>query len=327
MWWRDKPYVSAAERRAETERTKKRLAKAGRILAPVSAAGRKLTTTFWGDSWCKHLESYGDFESRLPRGRTYLRNGSVIDVQIKPGVITALVSGSELYEIKIDLKPLEKSLWSAIKTRCSGKISSLVDLLQGKLSSDVMSAVTDRAAGLFPQPKEIRMKCSCPDSARLCKHLAAVLYGIGVRFDERPELFFQLRTVDHLELIAAASASVKSPKTKAANTLAEDSLADIFGIELAGSVGAPQEPQPPAAESAGTATRKNRRKDGRTAERSARGPAKRTSKTAPVSGAVRTSLAPAAGKTSKVAKRTTPAKPASARRRTPVKASWSDSPS
>jgi uncharacterized Zn finger protein len=309
MWWHDRPYVSAAERRAETERIKKKLIKSGRNLAPVSAAGRKITTTFWGDSWCKHLESYSDFGSRLPRGRSYLRNGSVIDVQIHPGKITALVSGSELYEIKVDLKPLEKSLWSAIKSRCAGQIGSLVDLLQGKLSSDVMSAVTDRAAGLFPQPKQIRMKCSCPDYAGLCKHLAAVLYGIGVRFDERPELFFQLRNVDHLELIAAAGAGVTGPKTKAANALADDSLADIFGIELAGSTA---QPQPPAPETDRPAARKTSKSD-RTAARSPRGPTNRAKKQ-------ETSVAKRSPKAGSVIK-----KPKAARRKKPGKANKSPS--
>jgi uncharacterized Zn finger protein len=316
MWYHDRPYVSAAERRAETERRKKSLAKKGRVLAPVTAAGRKITATFWGDSWCKHLESYSDYGSRLPRGRSYLRNGSVIDVQILPGKITALVSGTELYEIKIDLKPLEKSLWSAIKSRCSGQIGSLVDLLQGKLSSDVMSAVTDRAAGLFPHPKEIRMKCSCPDYAGLCKHLAAVLYGIGVRFDERPELFFQLRAVDHLELIAAAGSAVTGKKAKAANSLAEDSLADIFGIELAGcSADAPPNvtstEQPATAskpKSDGTASRLSRRSAKPVTKQVARPVAKRSSKTR------------RAGTKSKVAGRVKPAKTTSARKRVAVRA-------
>jgi len=235
MWREFKPYVSVAQRRAKAARMTAALAKKGRVISPVKPAGRKITTTFWGNSWCGHLESYSDFSNRLGRGRTYIRNGSVIDLQIRPGSVTALVSGSEVYEIKIDLSPLPKSLWQTIKARCAGKIGSLVDLLQGKLTSDVMGMVTARDGGLFPQPKEIRMKCSCPDYARLCKHLAAVLYGIGTRFDERPELFFQLRNVDHLELIAAAGAGVTGIKGKAKHALAEDSLADIFGIELAGS--------------------------------------------------------------------------------------------
>jgi len=270
MWWNDRPYESAAQRRAKMERSRKRLIKSGRNLSPVTAAGRKITTTFWGDSWCKHLESYGDYGNRLPRGRTYLRNGSVIDVQIGPGKVTALVSGSELYEITIDLKPLDKSLWQAIKARCVGQIGSLIDLLQGKLSSEVMSAVTDRAGGVFPQPKEIRMKCSCPDSARLCKHLAAVLYGIGVRFDERPELFFQLRGVDHLELIAAAGAGAAKPKSKSAKALADDALADIFGIEMAGSAVSAEDAEPAAGRS--------KRKRSRTAALSPRSSTEQTEK-------------------------------------------------
>jgi uncharacterized Zn finger protein len=246
MWWSFKPYESVAQRKAKAERKIKSLLKQGRTVSPVKPAGRKITTTFWGNSWCKHLESYSDLHNRLERGRSYIRNGSVIDLQIKPGLVTALVSGSEVYEIKIEPRPLQKDLWLAIKSKCSGQIGSLVDLLQGKLSSDVMNIVTARDGGLFPHPQEIRMKCSCPDYASLCKHLAAVLYGIGTRFDERPELFFQLRNVDHLELISAAGAGVAKIKSRAKSAIADDSLADIFGIEIAGSSSAPTDPVPGA---------------------------------------------------------------------------------
>lgn len=236
-WWSYKPYVSAAERRAKAERAAKRLAKGGRTLSPVKIVGRAMATTFWGKAWCDNLESYSDFENRLPRGRTYARNGSVLDLQIEAGRIKALVSGSDLYKVTIDITTHPAAAWKELKSRCSGQIGSLVELLQGKLSKSVMDLVTERNGGLFPKPKEIRIKCSCPDWAGLCKHAAAVLYGVGARFDHEPELLFTLRKVDHLELIGEAGSPDAFAKTagKGKKVLADAELADVFGIELAGS--------------------------------------------------------------------------------------------
>lgn len=240
MWWNDRPYVSVAQRRAQADRKLKQLAKQGRQIAPVQIAGRQIAATFWGRAWCDNLEAYSDFSNRLPRGRTYVRNGSVMDLQIQPGCVTALVSGSDLYEIRVELTPLGKPIWKQVQSQCAGRIGSLVDLLQGKLSQDVMSIVTARDGGLFPKPKEIKMQCSCPDYAYLCKHLAAVLYGIGARLDQRPELLFLLRQVDHLELLTAAgerAAATLSPSKKP--VIAEDALSEIFGIELESSSSEP----------------------------------------------------------------------------------------
>jgi uncharacterized Zn finger protein len=197
----------------------------------VQIEGRAITSTFWGQAWCRNLESYSDFSNRLPRGRTYVRNGSVIDLKIEKGRIQALVSGSELYEIRIDITPLSKSSWLAIKEQCAGQIGSLVELLQGKLSKGVMELVTDREQGLFPKPKEIQMRCSCPDYAGMCKHLAAVMYGIGNRLDSSPELLFLLRARDHTELIEQAIPAAL-PKAKRGPTIAAEELGAIFDIEI-----------------------------------------------------------------------------------------------
>ena len=232
-WWSFKPYQSVGQRAARARQTIKTRIKRGEKLSPVTLSSSKITTTFWGSAWCDNIESYQDYSNRLGRGRSYVRNGMVVDLQIKPGQVTALVSGSALYEIEIQLTPLKKDLWQAVKSQCAGQIGSLVDLLQGKLSKDVMNVVTAPKTGFFPAPNEIKMQCSCPDHAGLCKHLAAVMYGIGARFDEQPELLFQLRQVDHLELLTAAGEQVAAKsKSPGANTLADDALADIFGIEL-----------------------------------------------------------------------------------------------
>jgi uncharacterized Zn finger protein len=237
-----RPYVSVAQRRAKAAKHAQKLAKKGKALAPVRIEGRAIARTFWGKAWCGHLESFSDYANRLPRGRTYVRNGSVLDVQIAPGKITAMIMGSTLYHGTIAIAPLKPAHWQAIKAECAGKIDSLVGLLQGRLSDAVMRVITDREKGLFPQPSEIKLACSCPDWADLCKHLAAVLYGVGARLDTQPELLFLLRGVDHLELISAAADAPALGAGAGAETSGLDAaqLSDVFGIEIepAAAVGA-----------------------------------------------------------------------------------------
>ncbi len=231
-WDRISPlYINAATRRAQAARAVQRLTKNGRALSPVKITGRLIARTFWGQAWCKHLEELGDYANRLPRGRTYLRNGSVLDLQISSGRIKARVMGSMLYEQTIQIAPLPPARWAALKTACAGQIDSLVELLQGRLSAGVMKIITDPESGLFPSSREIKKTCSCPDSAGLCKHLAAVLYGVGAQLDERPELLFVLRGVDHLDLIGTATAAPSLAGD--APAFANDQLAELFGIEMA----------------------------------------------------------------------------------------------
>ncbi|MDR3632550.1 MAG: SWIM zinc finger family protein [Isosphaeraceae bacterium] len=234
MSWRYeyKPYVPVAQRRAQAAKEVAKRVKKGEAVSPVVIEGRKITATFWGNAWCKNLESYSDFENRLPRGRTYVRNGSVVHMKIKKGRIEALVSGSELYKVQIDILALPKRAWQVVKELCAGKIGSLVELLQGKLSNAVMEAVTDRDQGLFPKPREIAMRCSCPDYAGMCKHVAAVMYGIGNRLDSSPELLFELRGLDHRELIEQAIPAAPTHTKSSAATIATDELGAIFDIEI-----------------------------------------------------------------------------------------------
>jgi uncharacterized Zn finger protein len=227
-----KPYVPVAQRRAQAAREVARRAKKGEKIYPVRIEGRTIASTFWGKAWCTNLESYSDYANRLPRGRTYVRNGSVVHLKIDKGRIEALVSGSEIYEIQIDIAALPKPDWQALKAQCAGKIGTLVELLQGKLSKAVMELVTDRQRGLFPKPKEIKMRCNCPDGAGMCKHLAAVMYGVGNRLDSSPELLFLLRGVDHLELIEQAIPTAPIKATSSAPTIATDELGAIFDIEI-----------------------------------------------------------------------------------------------
>jgi uncharacterized Zn finger protein len=236
-WYSFRPYVPVAQRRARAARELAKLSKKnGQATSPVLLESRKIASTFWGKAWCDNLEAYSDYANRLPRGRTYVRNGSVVDLQVCEGKVTARVSGSSLYKIEIKIKPLAASLWKSIQTECAGKIDSLIELLQGKLSSSVMQIVTRPARGLFPTPKEIDLDCSCPDWADLCKHVAASLYGVGARLDQNPELLFLLRGVDPADLIgkvSAAEAVRQTAATDGAPALTDKELTDVFGIELA----------------------------------------------------------------------------------------------
>lgn len=228
------PYVSADERLRRASKAATSLQEEGRKLNPIRAEGRSISRSFWGRAWCENLESYSDFRNRLPRGRTYLRNGSVVDLQIVPGEIRALVCGKELYRIAIKIEPVRMAEWKALKSDSAGRVSSLMDLLQGKLSAQVMEIIARRETGLFPRPTEISLSCSCPDWAGMCKHVAAALYAVGVRLDDSPELLFALRGVDHLELVTEATESVTNgiSTLEGSAPLTGDNLEEIFGIEI-----------------------------------------------------------------------------------------------
>jgi uncharacterized Zn finger protein len=228
------PYVSVAERRRRAMKKMAALRKKGVDVQPVEIDGRQIAKSFWGEAWCNHLEAFSDFENRLPRGQTYVRNGSVCHLAVSKGQLEAKVSGSELYTVKVNIKPLAGKKWTAIKGRCSGQIGSLLELLQGRLSDEVMLVVTDRQQGLFPLPGEMSFHCSCPDWAVMCKHVAAVLYGVGARLDTKPELLFALRGVNHDELIAADAEKAVAATTSRGKSkrLAAADVGAVFGIEL-----------------------------------------------------------------------------------------------
>jgi uncharacterized Zn finger protein len=255
------PYVSVAEKKARAALELARLTrKSKRIPEPVLVTHRRrqLATTFWGKAWCDNLERYADLANRLPRGRAYVRNGSVVDLAITQGKVHAYVAGSELYTVQVGITPLAKVRWRRVVGHCTGRIGSLVGLLRGELSADVLARLVDVKEGLFPEPREIALDCSCPDRAGVCKHIAAVLYGVGTRLDERPELFFVLRQVDQTELISSAtSGAVSRSRAGGAKHLAADKLADVFGIDIVDEPIAAHRPSPA---SRGGATTSRRRK-------------------------------------------------------------------
>lgn len=225
-------YVPVAERRAKAQRALEKQKKKGETLDPCIPQGRTIARTFWGQAWCRHLESHSDFKNRLPRGRSYLRNGSVCDLKIEPGRVKARVAGSRLYTVEIGIKKLPGPRWTAIRKACAGGIASAVELLQGRLSNSVMAIITHRTEGLFPKPAEIEMSCSCPDFATMCKHVAATLYGVGTRLDDRPELLFVLRGVDHLELIGEAVQIGTLAVKETGPAFADEELSAVFGVDI-----------------------------------------------------------------------------------------------
>jgi uncharacterized Zn finger protein len=229
-----KPYVPVAERRRKAEQLVARASKAGKTLSPIFPYRGAIAKTFWGKAWCDNLEHYSDYACRLPRGRTYVRNGSVIDLQMTAGKILAQVMGSSLYTIRIDVAACPAQHWRALGADCSSSIDSMVELLQGKLSGAVMQRICKPGTGLFPSPKDIKFGCDCLDWASMCKHVAAVLYGVGARLDQQPELIFTLRGVDPADLVNRAGSDLSAAGTAPASgkVLDNAALGDVFGIEI-----------------------------------------------------------------------------------------------
>jgi uncharacterized Zn finger protein len=256
------PYVSVAERRRQAARELAKLAKkSGRLPAPVVIEGRKIAATFWGKAWCENLERYSDYATRLPRGRSYVRNGCVVDLQITPGTIVGRVSGSELYTVTITVAGVPKRPWQAVCRDVAGTIDSVIELLQGRLSTSVMARLCEKGTGLFPTPKEIGLACTCPDWAMLCKHAAAVLYGIGARLDTDPALLFTLRQVKQDDLVTRAgqTTDLRKGRPSSRRVLDDAALADVFGLDLAPQSAPRSAPRPHAPKSTAKATRPARR--------------------------------------------------------------------
>ncbi|MCM2369782.1 SWIM zinc finger family protein [Aporhodopirellula aestuarii] len=236
------PYVPVGQRIAEGKAEVIRRLGKDEKPQPIKISGNGIATTFWGKNWCTHLEKYSDFSNRLPRGRTYARNGSIAHLRITKGKITSMVCGSYLYEIEIKIDPLPAATWAAICRSCSSSIHSIMDLMRGRLGDDVIRRITEPKSGMFPANNEIRLRCSCPDGAYLCKHLAATLYGVGHRLDSSPELLFLLRCVDQNELISQAISAEGAASAMGLDEnsgLGDEDLGAMFGIELADTQAAP----------------------------------------------------------------------------------------
>jgi len=234
-------YVSKAEKIRKAEQALKKLRKKGVSLDPVTVDGRVIAKSWWGKAWVDNLERYSDYENRLPRGRSYVRSGAVLDLKIKQGAITALVTGSRStpYKITVTITSLDKKRLSALQKKSMSSLDSLHLLLSGEFPADLKNDFFKQGSGLFPTPKEIKLNCSCPDWADMCKHVAAALYGAAVRLDEKPELFFLLRGIDVNSFIGKAIADegrkmAKKAAKKTARTLSLDEMQmeALFGISL-----------------------------------------------------------------------------------------------
>lgn len=231
-------YVSVAEREEKALQTVAKLKKSRPDLAPVSLQNNSLARTWWAKAWNKNLESYADYAYRIGRGRSYVRHRAVVHLKLETGRIEALVQGSERlpYEVQVHIKPLAKETWSALVDSCAGQIDSLAELIEGRFPKALSELFTSKGSGLFPTPEEIRMSCSCPDGAHMCKHVAAAMYSIGVRLDENPNLLFSLRGVEIEALISTAISEksermLKKSGRRSARVL-DDDVSSLFGIEL-----------------------------------------------------------------------------------------------
>lgn len=220
------------------ERAIERRRRQGEPMTAVTTGNKnvKIAGNAWGIAWQHHLESYADYHSRLPRGRTLLRQGKVYDLVIDTGLVTAVAAGPGLYDVTVKIKPLDAETARELQAACAGQAGSLLDLLEGRLGEDTMRRLTAPDAGLFPDRRDIKVLCTCPDDADLCPHGAAVLYGIGLQFDSDPGLFFRLRGVDPSlffdqarETLAAADGEAQASTP----VIAAEDLAGLFGIEIA----------------------------------------------------------------------------------------------
>lgn len=238
-YWGFPKYITVAEKKAKALKKLEKLKKKNPGIRPILLQGKTLARNWWGKSWNKNLERYADYENRIGRGRSYVRHGAVLDLQIKRGKISALVAGStaQPYKVEISIKPIAQKRWKEIRQQCEGQLQSLQDLLAGKFPESLADIFFSQDKGLFPSPKAIQLNCNCPDWATMCKHVAATLYGVGARLDEDPSLFFILRGVDTNELIAkavedSAEKLVANAGKKSSNVLDDANLSDLFGIDM-----------------------------------------------------------------------------------------------
>ena len=238
-YWRYPRYVSVAEKRAKALKKLKQLKKKNPHINPIVIEGTAIARTWWGKAWNKNLESYADYSNRIGRGRSYVRHGAVLDLQVHSGKVDSLVQGSESrpYSVAIRIKAMNKKTWAGIKTASEGKLDSFQELLAGKFPKALGEVFTIQGKGLFPSPKEIDFDCSCPDWASMCKHVAATLYGIGAKLDQDPELFFKLRQVKMKDLVSEAVEGktrelLKKARKKTARVIADSDLGDVFGIDM-----------------------------------------------------------------------------------------------
>ncbi|HZJ68709.1 MAG TPA: hypothetical protein VFD28_01710 [Candidatus Eisenbacteria bacterium] len=230
-------YQSVAEKKEKARKSLVKLKKKNPDIEPIIIEGTKLAKSWWGKSWNENLESYADYENRITRGKSYVRNNAVLDLKISKGIIEAKVQGSRAkpYDVEIQIEPLSSEKWEQVTELCNHRIDSLEQLIEGKFPKELEVLFTDRKYGMFPSPEEIYFDCSCPDWASMCKHVAATLYGIGARLDINPMLFFELRDLDGQKLIRKSmdqklESMMKNAGKKSKREIPDKDISDIFGL-------------------------------------------------------------------------------------------------
>ncbi len=230
-------YTPQSVRKERNERKIKIMLKEEPDLKPVIIEGRNIAKTWWGKAWNNNLEIYADYSNRLARGRSYIRTGAIFDLKIETGVVNALVQGSRPnpYEVTVEIAPLDHELLEKIGELCQDNIKDLEELLQGKFPKELVRIFTLEEEGLFPRNEDIKFACTCPDWAYMCKHVVAVLYGIGNRFDQDPTLFFKLRNIDFSYLISKTIEQKMDNMLKNANKpskriLEDKDISELFGL-------------------------------------------------------------------------------------------------
>jgi len=231
-------YVSVAEMKEKNRKKIVKLLKKNPNLGPVNISGRAIAKTWWGKAWNKNLEIYADYSNRLSRGRSYLKNGAVVDLTINAGVINALVigSGRNMYNVQINIDAMDEEKIKEIVTKIEGRLSSLEKLID-KFPKELKDLFTSDDSGLFPKESEIHFHCTCLDWADMCKHVVAVLYGVGVKLDEDPLLFFKLRNINVEDLISdtiekKSDKMIEKSKTKSKRVIDDKDMSDMFGIDI-----------------------------------------------------------------------------------------------
>lgn len=232
--------MSVAELQEKARKAASQARKKGKKYEPVIARtrGSQVCTSWWGKAWCDNLERYADYDNRLPRGKRYVRNGALLDLKIEKGLVRAKVQGSRSrpYSVEIEIDPLSKEKVQSIMDSCSRKVSSLEALANGEFPKEMEEVITEKG-GLFPDPSQIHFDCSCPDWAYLCKHVACVMYGIGVKLDENPFWFFELRGIDTDMLlkktvenkVAALLENAQKPSNR---ILSQDQVHSLFSSDI-----------------------------------------------------------------------------------------------
>lgn len=238
-YWNEVYYSqpTVAELRKRINESRKSAKEKGKSYEPVTPPpGRNIVSSWWGKAWCENLQQYADYSTRLGRGLRYVRNGTVLDLKIKKGKVEARVQGtrSTPYKVEIKISPLSEEICQSIIERCGNRLENMESLINGEFPEDLKDLFTGKD-GLFPTPSEISFNCSCPDWALMCKHVAAVMYGIGIRLDENPFYFFELRGIDVDRFINVALESkvekmLDNARKRSERIIKNANIKELFGV-------------------------------------------------------------------------------------------------